>query len=324
MMSKSLFSLLTIVWLTTASIAEAQKPAKVRKIGFLTATSGPPATSYEIFRQALRELGYVEDQNIVFEYRAAEDRSRLAELATELLQLKVDVIVTAGGATARAKMATETVPIVFSFSGDPVEAGFVKSIARPGGNMTGITWLAFELVGKRLELLKEAVPTVSRVAILANPAHPGEQRELGETQSTARILGTTLQYHHVRATRDFEVAFDAIIKENANALLVFPEATTMQHRKQIAEFAAKRRLPSMFAWKEYIEAGGLMSYGPDREETIRRLAVYVDKILKGATPADLPVELPRKFDLIINLKTAKQIGLTIPPNVLARADKVIR
>jgi ABC-type uncharacterized transport system substrate-binding protein len=324
MKSKSLFWLLATVWLTTASIVEAQKPAKVRKIGFLTATIGPPATSYEILRQALRELGYVEDQNIVFEYRAAEDRSRLAELATELSQLKLDVIVTTGGATWRAKTATETVPIVFSFSGDPVEAGFVKSIARPGGNMTGITWLAFELVGKRLELLKEAVPAVSRVAILANPAHPGEQRELAETQTTARTLGTTLQYHQVRATRDFDVAFDAIIKENANALLVFPEATTMQHRKQIAEFAAKRRLPSMFAWKEYIEAGGLMSYGPDREETIRRLAVYVDKILKGATPADLPVELPRKFDLIINLKTAKQIGLTIPPNVLARADKVIK
>jgi putative ABC transport system substrate-binding protein len=310
--------------LASVHLAEAQKPAKVRKIGFLTATIGPPAASYEIFRQALRELGYVEDQNIVFEYRAAEDRSRLAELATELSQLKPDVIVTTGGATARAKMATGTVPIVFSFSGDPVEAGFVKSIARPGGNMTGITWLAFELVGKRLELLKEAVPTVSRVAILANPAHPGEQRELAETQTTAQTLGTTLQYHQVRATRDFDVAFDAIIKQNANALLVFPESTTLQHRKQIAEFAAKRRLPSMFAWKEYIEAGGLISYGPDREETVRRLAVYVDKILKGATPADLPVELPRKFDLIINLKTAKAIGLTIPPNLLARADRVIK
>jgi putative ABC transport system substrate-binding protein len=324
MKSKSLFCLLTTVWLITVSIAEAQKPAKIRKIGFLTSRIGPPATSYEIFRQALREFGYVENQDIVFESRAAEDRSRLAELATELSQLKLDVIVTTGGATTRAKTATETVPIVFSYSGDPVEAGFVKSIARPGGNMTGITWLAFELVGKRLELLKEAVPTVSRVAILANPAHPGEQRELGETQSTARTLGTTLQYHQVRAARDFDVAFDAIIKENATALLVFPEATTLQHSKQIAEFAAKRRLPSMFAWKEYVEAGGLISYGPDREETVRRLAVYVDKILKGAKPADLPVELPKKFEFVINLNTAKQIGVTIPPNVLARADRVIK
>jgi putative ABC transport system substrate-binding protein len=314
---------LTLVLLPSHPAA-AQKPAKVRKIGFLTATSGPPAAAYEVFRQGLRELGYVEDQNIVIEYRAAEDRARLAELATELVQLKLDVIVTSGGATDRAKVATTTVPIVFSYSGDPVEAGFVKSIARPGGNMTGITWLAFELVGKRLELLKEAVSRISRVAVLANPAHPGEQRELAETQSTARTLGTTLQYHQVKATPDFDTAFDAIIKENTNALLVFPEATTLRHRKQIAEFAAKRRLPSMFAWKEYVEAGGLMSYGPDREETSKRLAVYVDKILKGATPADLPVELPRKFDLVMNLKTAKEIGLTIPPNVLARADRVIR
>ena len=301
-------------------LCEAQTPAKVRKIGFLTATIGPPATSYQIFKQALRELGYVEDQNVVFEYRAADDRSQLAEMA----QLKVDVIVTTGGATARAKMATQTIPIVFSFSGDPVEAGYVKSIARPGGNLTGITWLAFELVGKRLELLKEAVPTVSRVAILANPAHPGEQRELGETQSTARTLGTVLQYHQVKAISDFDAAFDAITKDNANALLVFPEATTMQHRKQIAEFATKRRLPSMFAWKEYIEAGGLISYGPDREETVRRMAVYVDKILKGAKPADLPVELPKKFDLVVNLKTAKQIGITFPQWLLVKADKVIR
>ena len=305
-------------------LCEAQTPAKVRKIGFLTATIGPPATSYQIFKQALRELGYVEDQNVVFEYRSADDRSQVAEMATELVQLKVDVIVTTGGATARAKMATQTIPIVFSFSGDPVEAGFVKSIARPGGNLTGITWLAFELVGKRLELLKEAVPTVSRVAILANPAHPGEQRELSETQSTARTLGTVLQYHQVKNLSDFDATFDTITKENANALLVFPEATTMQHRKQIAEFAAKRRLPSMFAWKEYIEAGGLISYGPDREETVRRMAVYVDKILKGAKPADLPIELPKKFDLVINLNTAKQIGVTIPQWVLVKADRVIR
>src|SRR5262245_19498665 len=197
-MNKRILSFMLAVWAsanwTDATLAA---PAKVRKVGFLTSTLGPPATSYEIFRQALRELGYIEGQNVVFEYRAAEDRSRLADAASELAQLKLDAIVTTGGATARAKLATETVPIVFSFSGDPVEAGFVKSIARPGGNLTGITWLAFELVGKRLELLKEAVPTVSRVAILANPAHPGEQRELAETQNTARSLATILQYHQV-------------------------------------------------------------------------------------------------------------------------------
>jgi putative ABC transport system substrate-binding protein len=310
--------------LVSVQLGEAQKPSKVRKIGFLTVTSGPPAASYEVFRQGLRELGYVEDQNIVIEYRAAGDRSRLAELATELAQLKLDVIVTAGGATGRAKMATGTVPIVFSVSGDPVEAGFVKSIARPGGNMTGITWLAFELVGKRLELLKEAVPGVSRVAVLANPAHPGEQRELGETQRIARALGTTLQYHQVKAAADFNAVFDATISENANAILVFPDPLTFSHRKQTAEFAAKRRIPSIFGWKEYVEAGGLMSYGPDREETLKRLAVYVDKILKGAKPTELPVEQPKKFELVINLRAAKQIGLTIPPNVLARADRVIR
>jgi putative tryptophan/tyrosine transport system substrate-binding protein len=324
-MNKKFVALMLAVWAsatwTGPSIAAL---AKVRKIGFLTSTLGPPAASYEIFRKALRELGYVEDQNILFEYRAAEDRSRLTELATELAQLKPDVIVTTGGAAARAKMATETVPIVFSYSGDPVEAVFVKSIARPGGNMTGITWLAFELVGKRLELLKEAVPTVSRVGILANPTHPGERRELEETQTTAQKLGITFQYNQVKAARDFDVAFEAIVKENANALLTFPEATTLQHSTQIAEFAAKRRLPSMFAWKENTEAGGLISYGPDREETVRRMAVYVDKILKGAKPADLPIELPRKFDLVINLKTAKQIGVTIPQWMLVKADKVIR
>ena len=260
----------------------------------------------------------------MIEYRSAEDRSRLAELATELVQWKAEVIVAAGGAAGSAKMATDTIPIVFLYSGDPIEAGLIASLARPGGNMTGITWLAFELVGKRLELLKEVAPRVSRVAVLASPAHPGEQRELMETQTTARTLGTTLLYHQVRASADVDRAFDAIIKENANALLAFPDPVTMGHRKQIAEFAAKNRLASVFGFSEYVESGGLMSYGPTRDEPQRRIAVYVDKILKGAKPADLPVELPMKFELVINLKTAKQIGLTIPPNVLVRADKVIK
>jgi putative ABC transport system substrate-binding protein len=240
-----------------------------------------------------------------------------------LVRLKVEVIVTAGGAVNAAMTATETVPIVFSFSGDPVEAGFVNSLGRPGRNMTGITWLSFELVGKRLELLKEAAPRVSRLAILANPAHPGEQRELGETEKTARVVGTTVQYHQVRTTPDFHAAFDAIIRDNANALLVFPDFATMVHRRQMAEFATKHRLPSVFGWREYVEAGGLMSYGPDRLETAKRLAVYVDKILKGAKPADLPVEQPTKFELVINLKTAKALGLTIPSSVLGRADQII-
>jgi putative ABC transport system substrate-binding protein len=190
--------------------------------------------------------------------------------------------------------------------------------------MTGITWLAFELVGKRLEILKEAVPRVSRVAVLASPAHPGEQRELRETQSAARALGTTLLYNQVKDAADVTAAFDTIIKEKANALLVFPDPLTNGHREQIVEFAAKHRLPSMFGRKEPVEAGGLISYGPQLEEVYRRIPAHVDKILKGAKPADVPTELPTKFEMFINLKTAKQIGLTIPPNLLARADRVIR
>jgi putative ABC transport system substrate-binding protein len=314
--------LLAIPLLATASLAEAQDWL-ARKIGYLTPTGGP-SSYYEIFRQSLRDLGYVEGRNVAIEYRSAESRSRLAELAKELVQQKVDVIVTIGPATAAARNAAVTVPIVFAFSGDPIEAGLVDSLARPGRNMTGITWLAFELVGKRLELLKDVAPKVSRVGVLASPAHPGEQRELRETQNTARSLGTILQYHQVNAPADFDAAFDSFIKEKSNALLVFPDPVTGAHRTQITEFAAKRRLPSVFGRRDEVEVGGLMSYGPNRDETFRRVSVYVDKILKGAKPADLPVELPMKFEFVINLKAAKQIGLTVPPNVLARADKVIR
>jgi len=323
-MNKSIV-VLVVVGLVLASFysVEAQQPAKVRKIGFLSQT-GAFSANIEAFRQGMRELGYVEGQNIVIEYRSGERGARLTELATELVQQKVEVIVAAGPGAPAAKMATETVPIVFMYSGDPIEAGFIDSLAQPGRNMTGITWLAFELVGKPLEILKEAVPKVSRVAVLASPAHPGEQRELRETQSTARALGITLQYNQVRGTADVDAAFDTIIKDNANALLVFPDPVTNAHRKQIVEFAAKRRLPSMFGRKEPVEAGGLISYGPKLEEVYRRIPVHVDKILKGAKPADLPTELPTKFELFINLKTAKQIGLTIPPNLLVRADKVIR
>jgi putative ABC transport system substrate-binding protein len=315
---------LVLALLTFAPLAaEAQRTQEVRRIGYLQAHEGPPAGFHEVLRDGLRDLGYVEGRNLVIESRAGADRTRLVELAAELVRLKVEVIVTAGGAVNAATTATETVPIVFSFSGDPVEAGFVNSLGRPGRNMTGITWLSFELVGKRLELLKEAAPRVSRVAILANPAHPGEQRELGETEKTARAVGTAVQYHHVRTTPDFHAAFDAIVRDNANALLVFPDFATLVHRRQMAEFATKHRLPSVFGWREYVEAGGLMSYGPDRLETAKRLAVYVDKILKGAKPADLPVEQPTKFELVINLKTAKALGLTIPQSILLRADQVI-
>jgi putative tryptophan/tyrosine transport system substrate-binding protein len=316
---------LAVAGLTLASFypVEAQQPTKVRKIGFLNQT-GAFTANVESFRQGMRELGYIEGQNIVIEYRSGEQGARLTELANELVQQKVEVIVTSGPAARPAKMATETIPIVFNFSGDPVEAGFIDSLARPGRNMTGVTQLAFELVGKRLEILKEAVPGVSRVAVLASPLHAGEQRELRETQSTARVLGIILQYNQVRDTAEVGAAFDTIIKEKANALLVFPDPVTNANHTQITEFAMKRHLPSMFGRKEPVEAGGLMSYGPSLDELYRRIPVHVDKILKGAKPADVPTELPTKFEFVINLKTAKQIGLTIPPNVLARADRVIR
>jgi len=232
--------------------------------------------------------------------------------------------VTPGGAVSAAKTATTTIPIIFSYSGDPVEAGLVQSFARPRGKLTGITWMAFELVGKRLELLKDTDPRVKRVAVLANPDHPGEQRELNETRSTARQLGIDLLYQQVLATADLDAVLDTMIKQSPNALLVFPDSVTLEYSKRIAQFAVKQRLPSMYGWKEYVGVGGLMSYGPNREDTLRRIAVYVDKILKGRKPAELPVERPAKFELVINLKTAQQIGLTIPPNVLSRATKVIR
>jgi putative tryptophan/tyrosine transport system substrate-binding protein len=323
---KELFivSLIATLVLLSPLVAEAQNSPSVRKIGFLGVTEGP-GDALHVLQRSLAELGYVKRQNIVIEVRAADTRPKLLELANELIREKVEIIVASGGpATRSAQDATKTIPIVFATSGEPVEAGFVASLARPGGNMTGMSWLAFELVGKRLELLKEAVPRVSRVAILSNPQHPGEQRELRETQSTARALGMILEYHQTGTVADFDAAYEAISKQNVNGLLVFPEGVTMANRLGIIDFAAKHRLPSMHGWKEYVEAGGLMSYGPNRGDTFRRIAVYVDKILKGAKPTDLPVELPKKFELVINLITAKQIGLTIPPNVLARADQVIR
>ena len=321
-MNKKILVLLVAMILNPAHAAEAQSTGKVPRIGFLS-TQSRPGGRVEAFRHALRDLGYIEGQNLKFEYRGNEDRSQLAGPLAELVREKIDVLVTQGGAT-RAAQSMGTLPVVFGFSGDPVEAGLVKSLARPGGTMTGITMLAFELVGKRLEFLKEAVPKVSRVAVLSSPAHPGEQRELSESQKTARDVGITLLYHQVNNTADVNAALDATVRDNANALLAFPDPVTTSHRVQIAEFAAKRRLPSVFGWRDFVEAGGLMSYGPDHDALWRRLAVYVDKILKGTKPADLPIEQPTKFELVINLKTAKQIGLTIPPNVLARADRVIR
>jgi len=319
----SLCGLIVALGLGHGSQVQAQQPAKVAKIGYLH-VSGVAAAGVEAFRQGLRDLGYIDGKNIAVEYRTGDSIERLTELTKELVELKVSAIVVTGPAATAAKRVTGTVPILFMFSGDPIEAGFIDSLARPGRNMTGITWLAFELVGKRLELLKEAVPKVSQVAVLASPAHAGEQRELKETQSTARALGITLHYHQVRDGAEVGAAFEKIAKENVNGLLAFPDPVTNAYRKQITEFAAKRRLPSMFGRKEPVEAGGMISYGPKLEDVYRRIPAHVDKILKGAKPADVPTELPTKFELHINLTTAKQIGVTIPPNLLVRADRVIR
>jgi len=311
--------LVAFAWLGSAHA----QPAKVYRIAYIAAASGP-SPFYEAFRQGLADLGYVEGQNIVVEYRSSENRERLPALVSEVVQLKVDAIVTQGPAARSIGTATGNIPVVFGFSGDPVEAGFVASLARPGRNMTGMSFLALELAGKRLELLKEVSPKMLRVAVLANRSHPGEQSELKETQAAAQSLKVSVQYLSVTTPADFDKAFDAIRKDRARGMLTFPDAFTLSHGDKLADFALKTRLPSMSGWKEYVEAGGLMSYGPNLNDSYRRLAQYVDKILKGAKPADLPVELPTKFELVINLKTAKQIGLTIPPNVLARADRVIK
>ena len=303
--------------------AEAQKATKLPRVAYL-ALSVNVSVNYENFRNGLRELGYVEGKNIVLEYRTAESSSGLDALAIELVQQKVDIIVAQGLAAQAAKLATQKIPVVFAASGEPIEAGLVESLARPGGNLTGITLLAFDLVGKRLELLKEAVPKVSRVAVVAYPWHAGQKREFEQTQMTARHLGLDLQYLPVKSSGDYDGVFEAISKGSSNALLVFPDALSNSNRRRIVEFAAKARIPGVYGWREYVEVGGLMSYGPNQDTAYRRLAVYVDKILKGAKPADLPVELPTKFEFAINLKAAQQIGLTIPPNVLARADRVIK
>jgi len=308
-------------------VTEAQRPTKVPRIGYLSATSPSvnPAR-IEAFRQGLRELGYVEGKNIIIEWRYAEGKlDRLRELAAELVRLKVDVIVTGGSTTTPAvKEATVTIPIVMAWDNDPVGSGFVASLARPGGNITGLSTLAPELSGKQLELLKEIVPRLSRVAVFGSSTEPGNAQALKEIELAARAFGVQLQYLDVRGPKDIETAFQAAGKGRADAILVLSGAVLNSHRKQIAELAVKTRLPAIYPQTEYTEAGGLMYYGANTPDLFRRAATYVDKILKGRTPADLPVEQPIKFEFIINLKAAKQIGLTIPPNVLVRADKVIR
>ncbi|MDP9131480.1 MAG: ABC transporter substrate-binding protein, partial [Candidatus Binatota bacterium] len=304
-----------------------QQPAKVPRIGFLTfAFLSAVSARIEAFRQGLRELGYVEGKNIVIEWRHAEGKlDRLPALAAELVRLKVDIIVSTGPTVTRAaKGETTTIPIVMAFDTDPVGNGFVASLARPGGNITGLSGLSPELSGKQLELLKEIVPSLSRVAVLRTSTRPGTAQELKEIELAAGAFKVKLQYLDILDLKDIETAFRAASKERADAVLVLASTVAAAHRKELAELAIKSRLPAIYFRPDFVVDGGLMSYGASFTDMDRRVATYLDKILKGRTPADLPVEQPIKFEFIVNLKAAKQIGLTIPPNVLARADKVIK
>jgi len=310
--------------------AEAQQPKKVFRIGYLSALDpARESTRFEAIRLALRERGHIEGQNIAIEYRHSEGKLEWApELAAELVRLKVDIIVVAGGETwiRAAKNATKTIPMVMVGTGiDPVKAGLIESLARPGGNLTGLTLLSRELGGKRLELLKEVVPKVARVAVLYDPANRAQLLELKEVLPVAaRALALSVRSWEVRAADDFDKVFAALSKERPDGLYVPGGPLMFANEKRTAGFALKNQLPSVYSNREAVDAGGLMSYGADLADSYRRVAYYVDKILKGAKPADLPVEQPTKFEFIINLKTAKQIGLTIPQKVLARADKVIK
>ena len=321
----------TIIGLSLGSIllalglpAQAQQPSKVARIGYLN-PGDPVSRTYrtEAFRQGLKELGYIEGKNIIIEYRFAEARSeRLPELARDLVRLKVDIIFAGGHpATEAAKNATQTIPIVTS-SQDPVSSGFVVGLPRPGGNITGLTNLTSELVGKRLELLKEVIPQLSRVAVLWTPSHPASTI-WKRTEVAAQSLGVQLQAAEVRDRDDLEPAFAAIKRERAEALLMLRNPLVNDLTKRIANLAAESRLPAIYDEKRFPQLGGLMSYGTDPADVDRRAAIYIDKILKGARPADLPIERPTKFELVINLKTAKALGLKIPAHLLMEADKVI-
>jgi putative ABC transport system substrate-binding protein len=319
---------LSAVLFALCASAEAQEPTKVPRIGYL---SGSPPSSIkartEAFRQGLRDLGYVEDKNIVIEWRSGEGkRDRFPAVAADLVHLKVDLIVTAGPLVTRAaKQATSTIPIVMAQDPDPVGNGFVASLARPGGNITGLSSLAPGLTGKQLELLKEIVPKLSRVAVFETSTRPGNAQTLREVELAAGAFGVKLQYLDVLSPKDIETAFQAAVTERADGALWFVTGSIGNpHRKKIADLAVSSRLPVIYSLLDHVEAGGLMFYGVNTVDLDRRAAVYVHKILKGAKPTDLPVEQATKFDFVVNLKAAKQIGLTIPPNVLARADRVIK
>jgi ABC-type uncharacterized transport system substrate-binding protein len=307
--------------------AQAQQPTKITRIGYLAAASlSVNAARVEAFRQGLRKLGYVEGKNIFIEWRSAEGKlDRLPALAAELVHLNVDIIVTGGRSVTRAaKEVTSTIPIVMAQDSDPIVNGFVGSLARPGGNITGLSTLVPELSAKQLELMKEIISKLSRVAIFGSSTSPGNAQSLREVDLAARAFKVQLQHLDVVDAKDIGAAFRAASNGRADGVLVLNSPVFVSHRTQIVNLAVKSRLPAIYSQSEFVEDGGLMTYGTSLTDLNGRAAIYVDKILKGAKPADLPIEQPKKFELIVNLKAAKQIGLTIPPNVLARADKVIR
>jgi putative ABC transport system substrate-binding protein len=324
MSNRIFFCLLTTVLLATVSSAEAQQAKKIPRLGVLTLASA--AFQRDAFLRGLSELGYVEGKNITIDYRSAEGKlDRLPDFAADLVRLKVDVIVTQGTpAAVAAKNATTTIPIVMTGNSDPVATGLVASLARPGGNITGITIMNEETAGRRLELLKETAAKVSRVAVLGNSANPGAALVFKQTQAAAQDLGLQLQSLDVQNVDDLEGAFKTATRGGATALVLVASIPISTHLRQVADLAVKNRLASIYDRSDFVEAGGLMSYGPSTPDMHRRAATYVDKILKGTKPADLPVERPTKFELVINLKTAKQISLTIPQSVLYRADRVIK
>jgi len=317
---------LTVSLLVAPLAVEAQQAQRVPRIGVLTMSVASSMAAFEGLRQGLRNHGYVEGQNIVLEIRFAQGRpERLAGMAAELVQMKVDIIITESTLAAQAaKNASGTIPIVMAVTGDPVGAGLVASLGRPGGNVTGLSVLAHELSGKRLQLLKEVIPSAIQVAVIWNPAYPSAAGYLTETRAAARSMGLELQSFEVRSSSDLNVAFEAVAAARPSALITLPDGMLLANRARIVELTTKSRVPALFPDREFAEAGGLLAYGPSLAANFRGAATYVDKILKGATPGDLPIEQPSRFELVINLKTAKALGITIPQSLLLRADEVIR
>jgi putative tryptophan/tyrosine transport system substrate-binding protein len=317
---------MTVTLMGLGVVVEAQQPAKLPRIGLLTWAAPPPPSSPAPFEQGLRQLGYVEGQNIAIERRYANGQmDRLPALAADLARLSLDVILTQSfPAALAAKQATTTIPIVVMGAGDPVATGLVASFARPGGNITGVSALETELSGKRMELLKETFPKLTRVAVLWNAADFGMTLKFGELERAAQALRVAVQALAVREPKDFDGVFSEMIRKRPDALFVITDPLTALNRKQLVELATKSRLPAMYENSPYVDDGGLMAYGPSQAENLQQALHHVDKILKGTKPSELPIEQPTKFEFVINLKAAKQIGVTIPPNVLARADRVIR